>query len=93
MLRLTLPSAVSMRISIKVRPTFPVVYSYSNIDTVRKTLPQTLKSDWWEWNGNMETEIGNSDAAGYKLTFDSNSGVITVSQWTKGFEGSYGTRL
>ena len=68
-----------------------VVYSVPNIDTVRENIAANVKSDWWEWNGNMETEIGNSDAAGYKLTFDSNSGVITVSQWTKGFNAPEGS--
>ena len=60
-----------------------VVYSVPNIDTVRENIAANVKSDWWEWKGNMETYIAYNNAIGNKLTVDSEGGAITVVQSNK----------
>ncbi|MDD3401034.1 MAG: hypothetical protein PHT58_05340 [Eubacteriales bacterium] len=57
-----------------------VVYYVPDAETIRQNIASNVKSDWWEWKGNMETYIAYNNAIGNKLTVDSEGGAITVVQ-------------
>ena len=60
-----------------------VVYYVPDAETIRQNIASNVKSDWWEWKGNMETYIAYNNAIGNKLTVDSEGGAITVVQSNK----------
>lgn len=60
-----------------------VAYYVHDAETIRQNIASNVKSDWWEWKGNMETYIAYNNAIGNKLTVDSEGGAITVVQSNK----------
>ena len=65
-----------------------VTYYVPDTEAVRKSIAANIKSDWWEWYGNLETWISYDDNIGYKLTLNSGEGAITVEQSAKKLNGS-----
>lgn len=55
------------------------VYYIPNVDAVQKSIEKNVQSDWWEWNGMMETVI-RYGPIGSKLTCDGKGGAITIGQ-------------
>ncbi len=55
------------------------VYYLPNVDAVQKSIEENVQSDWWEWNGMMETVIRYGPIES-KLTCDGKGGAITIGQ-------------
>ncbi|MDD3502753.1 MAG: hypothetical protein PHE63_01530 [Eubacteriales bacterium] len=60
-----------------------VPYYVPDAETIRQNIASNVNSDWWEWNGNMETYIAYNNAIGNKLIVDSEGGAITIVQSNK----------
>ncbi|NLB55657.1 MAG: hypothetical protein GX811_07825, partial [Lentisphaerae bacterium] len=56
-----------------------VVYYVPDAETIRQKIAENVESDWWEWNGMMNTAFMYDDVNS-KLIFDTEDGAITVEQ-------------
>lgn len=69
-----------------------VVYYVPDAETIRQKIAENVESDWWEWNGMMNTAFMYDDVNS-KLIFDTEDGAITVEQTNTQLNAALGSEL
>ena len=69
-----------------------VVYYVPDAETIRQNIAENVESDWWEWNGMMNTAFMYDDVNS-KLVFDTEDGAITVEQTNTQLNAALGSEL